>query len=144
MCVYDAIVIAWRAATGSLPPANGRATGPLRDQPFFISARRGLPVWNTNDTRALAQKMAIFLGEDPSEYGGKSFRIGGATDWREVFGADAERIITQRGRWHSDIASLYQRALAEAHLRGSTAVGDAFGADLESLCKGWTQPASFR
>ena len=74
----------------------------------------------------------------------KSFRIGGATDWRDVFGADAERIITQRGRWHSDVAFLYQRALVGAHLRGSAAVGDAQGADLESLCRGWVQPATFR
>ena len=144
MCVFDAIVIAWQAASGSTPPRVGRVTGPLASRPFFLSARRHQPVWNTNDTRALAQKMAIALGEDPSEFGGKSFRIGGATDWREVFGADAERIITQRGRWHSDIATLYQRALVEAHLRGSAAVGDTHGADLESLCKGWAQPATFR
>ena len=40
--------------------------------------------------------------------------------------------------------ALYQRALAEAHLRGSAAVGDTVGADLESLCRGWVQPSSFR
>jgi 16S rRNA (cytosine967-C5)-methyltransferase len=76
--------------------------------------------------------------------GGKSFRIGGATDWRDIFGADAERVIKQRGRWQSDIAFLYQRALAETHLRGSAAVADADHADLESLCLGWVQPATFR
>ena len=144
MCVYDAIVGAFRIAGGSDPPAVGRQRGPLANRPLFTSYRRGRPVWNTNDTRALAQRMAIALGEDPSEYGGKSFRIGGATDWRDIFGADAERIITQRGRWHSDIALLYQRALAGTHLRGSVAVADAVGADLESLCKGWIQPATFR
>ena len=46
--------------------------------------------------------------------------------------------------WASDIGQIYQRALAEAHLRGSAAVGAAEGADLESLCRGWVQPASFR
>ena len=122
----------------------GFASLTLAAGPFFTSSRRGSPVWSTDDTRALAQKMAIALEEDPSEYGGKSFRIGGATDWRDVFGADAERIITQRGRWHSDVALIYQRALAGAHLRGSVAVGDAQGADLESLCRGWVQPATFR
>ena len=144
LCVYDAIVLAWRSITGSAPPARGRARGALASRPFFTSSRRGSPVWSTDDTRALAQKMAIALEEDPSEYGGKSFRIGGAIDWRDVFGADAERIITQRGRWHSDVALIYQRALAGAHLRGSVAVGDAQGADLESLCRGWVQPATFR
>ena len=88
--------------------------------------------------------MAAALGLERHEHGARSFRIGGATDWREVFGADAERVITQRGRWHSDIGAIYQRALAEAHLRGSAAVGDTQGADLESMCRGWVQPASFR
>ena len=52
-------------------------------------------------------------------------------------------MIKQRGRWHSDIHSLYTRALAAEHLEGSAAIGDARGAELEALCKGWTQPASF-
>ena len=38
----------------------------------------------------------------------------------------------------------YTRALASEHLQGSAAVGDARGAELEALCKGWVQPASFR
>ena len=46
--------------------------------------------------------------------------------------------------WQSEIAFLYQRALAETHLRGSAAVADADHADLESLCLGWIQPATFR
>ena len=142
LCVYDAIVAAWRAQTGSDPPAEGRAQGSLAARAFFIG--RGGRVWHTGDTRDLAGRFASALGLDPAEFGGKSFRIGGATDWREVFGADAERIITQRGRWHSDVAFLYQRALAEVHLRGSAAVGGATGADLESLCRGWVQPATFR
>ena len=142
LCVYDAILLAWRTRLGSDPPAEGRVRGEAATRPFFIGRRGG--VWSTNDTRTLAQKMAAALGLDPAEFGGKSFRIGGATDWREVFGSDAERIITQRGRWHSDVALLYQRALAEAHLRGSAAVGDTGGADLESLCRGWVQPANFR
>ena len=58
--------------------------------------------------------------------------------------ADATRLIKQRGRWCSDIQAIYERALASEHLSGSAAVGDTGGADLESLCPGWTQPASFR
>ena len=142
LCVYDAIVMAWRASAGEPPPAIGRATGALAIRPFFLG-RKG-DVWNTAETRLLVGRMAAALGLDPAEFGGKSLRIGGATDWRDVFGADAERVITQRGRWHSDIAHLYQRALAGVHLRGSAAVGDSTSADLESLCKGWVQPANFR
>ena len=78
-------------------------------------------------------------------YGGKSFRIGGATDWRAVLGeSKAERIIRQRGRWDSDIHKIYERALAHEHLSGSAAVGGASGAELEALCAGWAQPATFR
>jgi hypothetical protein len=87
--------------------------------------------------------MAVALGLDPTEFGGKSFRIGGATDWRQKLGPDAERLIKQRGRWKSDIALCYQRALVGQHLDASVAVGDADGADLEGVCPGWIQPASF-
>ena len=84
-------------------------------------------------------------GLDESLFGAKSFRIGGATDYRAVYGPEAaERMIRQRGRWWSDIHALYQRALAAEHLQGSAAVGDARGAELEALCKGWAQPANFR
>ena len=141
LCVFDAIVIAWQTQTGAAPPARGRAQGALALQPFF-KGERG--VWRTADTRALAQDMAVTLGMPAAEVGAKSFRIGGATDWRDVFKSDAERIITERGRWDSDIGAIYQRALAEAHLRGSAAVGEADGADLEALCKGWAQPSTFR
>ena len=143
LCVYDAIARAWELAAGSPPPAEGRTRDPrLAARPFFVGRRGG--AWDTNDTRDLARRLASALGLAPAEFGGKSFRIGGATDWRDVFGADAERIISQRGRWHSDIARLYQRALAETHLRGSALAGDAAHADLESLCRGWAQPATFR
>lgn len=142
MCVYDAIVLAWHAQAGSMPPQQGRTSDAALAQRAFFVGRRG-NVWNTDDTRELARRFASTLQLDPSEYGGKSFRIGGATDWRDVFGADAERIIKQRGRWHSDVATLYQRALAESHLSGSAAVADAAHADLESLCRGWIQPANF-
>ena len=144
MCVYDAILRAWRTISGTEPPAIGRVGGQLAGRHFFSSRKRGGAVWNTDDTRELAQRFAIALGLDPSEFGGKSFRIGGATDWRDVFGEDAQRVIVQRGRWHSDIALLYQRALVRTHLQGSVAAGDATGADLESICRGWAQPATFR
>ena len=147
LCTYDAIVLAWTAQAGSPPPSpegasRGRAAEPLASTPFFTGESGA--AWQTSDTRQLAQEMGAALGIPAVELGARSFRIGGATDWREVFGADAERVITQRGRWHSDIGAIYQRALAEAHLRGSAAVGDTVGADLESLCRGWVQPSSFR
>ena len=71
--------------------------------------------------------------------------LGGATDWSAVLGeSKAERIIRQRGRWDSDIHKIYERAVAAEHLSGSALVGSASGAELEALCAGWVQPASFR
>ena len=142
LCVYDAIVQAWAAQTSTPPPVTGRVRGALANKPFFIASwRAGSPVWNTDDTRALATDIATTLQLDPREFGGKSFRIGGATDWRAKLGADSERLIKQRGRWKSDIALAYQRSLVEQHLQSSVDVGDVSGADLEALCPGWVQRA---
>ena len=138
MCTYDAVVHAITIQTGTRPPPTGCVAPQFTDIPLFTVQGA---VWTTNDTRDLARRLAVLLLLDPSQFGGKSFRIGGATDWREVFGSDAERITRQRGRWHTDIAHIYQRPLAGIHLRGSAAVADAGGADLESLCRGWAQPA---
>jgi len=155
LCVYDAIIAAWRAQSSTPPPQVGRVTGRLANRPFFTAPWRAhicvskvgqaccpsVPVWNTEDTRALACLIARTLELDPSEFGGKSFRIGGATDWRAKLGADSERLIRQRGRWRSDVALAYQRSLVEQHLESSVAVGDISSADLEAVCPGWVQRA---
>ena len=53
-------------------------------------------------------------------------------------------LIKQRGRWCSTVQHLYERALAEEHLGASAVIGDAVGRELEALCPGWAQPATFR
>ena len=141
--VYDAVVLAIRARTGRLPPKLGRVSGLAGVSPLFVKAQGG--EWKSADSRALVRRMAAALELDPADFGGKSFRVGGATDWRAVLGeSKAERIIRQRGRWDSDIHKIYERALATEHLSGSALVGGASGAELEALCAGWAQPASFR
>ena len=139
LCTYDAVWVLVRLRIGTDPPAVGSVVGPLARAPLFTTPKG---IWDTDATRDLAQRFATILGLDPSDFGGKSFRIGGATDWRDVLGADAERITKERGRWHTDIAHIYQRAIVDGHLRGSAAVGDAAGADLETMCRGWIQPAT--
>ena len=141
LCPYDAIVTAITLRSGKPPPATGRVDAQYRDLQLFVKLNG--KAWDTDDSRRLASAYGKALGADPTEYGGKSFRIGGATDWREILGADAERTTKQRGRWHSDIAHIYQRALANTHLAASARVGSAAGADLEALCRGWTQPATY-
>eukprot|EP00965_Chrysotila_dentata_P050398 1670030-Pleurochrysis_carterae.AAC.1 len=51
--------------------------------------------------------------------------------------------IKQRGRWGSDVAHVYQRAIVDDQLQISGELGDAEGEDMEALCAGWSQPASF-
>ena len=149
MCAYDAVVLAMRQRMGGrLPPALGRVEGAAALAPLFVRASRGSQAggaWRTSDTNKLAQEMASALGLNEAEFGAKSFRIGGATDYAATFGvAKAELLIKQRGRWRSDVQHLYERALAEEHLGASAAIGAAEGRELEALCPGWAQPAAFR
>ena len=94
--------------------------------------------------KSLACNMASALGLDPKQFGGKSFRVGGATDIRDRLGASAINTIKQRGRWWSDIAFIYQRALVSEHLQLSADMAEAASRDLEALCGGWAQGAGLR
>jgi hypothetical protein len=87
----------------------------------------------------------VELGIAPAEVGAKAFHIGGATDMQSYAGTETgAKLIKQRGRWSSDTAEVYQRALAEAHLDVSAGMGDVQGRELEALVDGWAQPAQFR
>ena len=90
--------------------------------------------------------MGAMLGFPPEEMGGKFARIGGATDMREWIGDNSQSLIRERGRWASDVAAIYQRALLKSHLRASVGVGGLTipSRDMEALVKGWTQPSTFR
>ena len=74
---------------------------------------------------------------------GKSVRIGGATDLREIHGAGAQFLIKERGRWGSDVAQLYQRSLLQAQLDLSVGMGAAHTRDMEEMVKDWVQPARY-
>ena len=148
MCTYDAVVLAMQQRLGRLPPAVGRVEGAVALTALFTRVpRRGqtCDAWCTTDTNKLAKDMAAALGLDASEFGGKSFRIGGATDIAATVGmVKAERLLRERGRWKSDVAFAYKRALATDHLRLSAGMADAQGRDLEAMCAGWCQPSTFR
>ena len=109
--------------------------------PFFVSDGGGS--WCTKDTQDLAVELGGMLGFAASEVGGKAFRIGGATDLREVHGGGAQLLIKERGRWASDVAQLYQRALLRAQLDVSAGAADADGRDMEEALTGWVQPAAY-
>eukprot|EP00965_Chrysotila_dentata_P225166 6194599-Pleurochrysis_carterae.AAC.4 len=43
-----------------------------------------------------------------------------------------------------DVAAVYQQAIIDAQLQALASISDAAGADMESMCTGWVQPASLR
>jgi hypothetical protein len=69
----------------------------------------------------------VAIGENPTQFGTHSYRIGGAT---ALFAAGAdETVIRTMGRWSSDIYQLYVRACFErccewSRRAGSTQVTD--------------------
>ena len=80
---------------------------------------------------------------DVMEYGGKMFRIGGATEWRRTLGDGSEAVIQKRGRWCSEIGRIYTRTLLTEQLRASMLIGSGGAGmeELEALADGWTQSA---
>ena len=78
-------------------------------------------------------------GLDPSSFGAKAFRAGGATDWRDTLGEEGKYIIRKRGRWWSDVDDIYQRPILDAQLAASARVGDARGEGMEEVIPGFVQ-----
>ena len=84
--------------------------------------------------------MAKAAGIPADKVGAKCFRMGGASDMYDLYGASAERYVRERGRWCSDIAQIYQRVSAAIHGQISRGITDSSGVDLQSLFSG-TSPA---
>ena len=76
------------------------------------------------------KELMMAIGEEPSQFGTHSLRIGGAT---ALFAAGAnETVIRTMGRWSSDLHRLYVRACFEqccewTRKAGSTQVSDVAG-----------------
>eukprot|EP00965_Chrysotila_dentata_P032593 1086010-Pleurochrysis_carterae.AAC.1 len=87
--------------------------------------------------------MTAAVGLDAANIGGKCWRIGGATDLRDLKSEEGRALIKQRGRWQSDVASVHQRAIIDAQLEASADIADASGVELEAVCAGWAQLANF-
>eukprot|EP00965_Chrysotila_dentata_P153437 5071934-Pleurochrysis_carterae.AAC.2 len=132
----------WDERAPSVPVAE-RTFGMPSATPLFVGAD-GVSPWSSTDSRRVVKAMAAAAGLDPEDFGGKGWRIGGATDMRDVLGDSGAAAVRQRGRWATDIAQIYQRAVVDGQLRSSAVMADAVGVDLEALCVGWAQPASSR
>ena len=82
------------------------------------------------EIRDWVQKLMRAVGEEPSQFGAHSIRIGGAT---ALFQAGADPcVIRTMGRWSSDCYRLYVRAcfgqtLEWSRKAGSTTVSDVAG-----------------
>ena len=95
--------------------------------PLFRNPETNMPLSYAqvlNTTRTLMEA----IGEDPSQFGTHSYRIGGAT---ALFAAGAnETIIRTMGRWSSDLHRLYVRACFEQCVDWTRKAGSAQVSDL--------------
>ena len=122
---------------GALVDAAWEVANMLRVDPVSWSDRGSTPLFRdpstnqplrTSHLRDLIRVMMAGEGEDPSEFGTHSLRIGGAT---ALFAAGAdETVIRTMGRWSSDCYRLYVRACYEATLKWTTLAGSTQVHDL--------------
>lgn len=160
MCAYTALATYVQRRWSEVPACHGRcawckpAVGAARPggKPPAACMRANTPLFAhadgsaycTEDVRDIGRRMAGAAGIPPESVGGKLFRIGGATDLRDIMGDAAPRALKDRGRWGSDVAFIYARALLRDQLHASATVGDATAREVEAMVAGWVQPATFR
>jgi hypothetical protein len=130
-CAYDKLWAAWHLRATAVPFAAWART------PFFVTAAG--KIYTSYTVRDIARCIAEIIGIDIAASGASSFRIGGASCIRETHGdAEGQRMLEERGRWASDIASIYSRLSASTHLTASRAMMHAPGLDVERIT-GWAQ-----
>ena len=97
------------------------------DVPMFRNVATNEPL--TYDyMHDMVKKLMQRIGEDPTEFGTHSLRIGGAT---AMFAAGAsETVIRTMGRWSSDCYRLYVRACFESSLSWTVRAGDTAVKDI--------------
>eukprot|EP00965_Chrysotila_dentata_P009679 315352-Pleurochrysis_carterae.AAC.1 len=135
LCAYDALLAAGR---------RGRSWSRRRSGSPAAQARRPPSRTTSATSRRLAKRMAAACGMDPDEFGGKRWRIGGTTDLPDRLGDGSAAATKQQGRWHSDVAEVYQRALLDHQLDASADLANSTGVDMEAAVEGWSQPSTFR
>ena len=135
---YDWILHAWRARSAMVPHASRAST-------LFWCHADGTPFCSA-DVASIGKRIAQLAGWPPeavAQVGAKCFRIGGASDYRDHFGAvEGKELLKRRGRWASDIFHIYSRASLPEQLRASARVGDTEGMDYERVFRGFTQPTT--
>jgi hypothetical protein len=138
MCTFDAIRAAWPILAESVPRELWGIT------PFFRLPSDGPAAsWRplvTADFANWVRAAAAAAGLDPAPFGSRALRMGGDTDLYDLSGSQSDR-FKERGRWESDVAQIYHSVSTSEHGEMSRLIGDADGRDLQSLLRGWSQPA---
>jgi hypothetical protein len=133
-CPYDVLLELFRQESDGIDPLIYH-TRPLFCNPDGTMVR-------TSDVRVDNRIIGAAGGLDPAELGASSCRIGGAEDLYDVYEERANPIIQERGRWCTDIHTIYQRASASRHMRVSAQMGRASGISMEAAApSGWAMPA---
>lgn len=96
--------------------------------PLFRDPATNAPI-QADALRRLIKSLMAAVGEDPSQFGTHSLRIGGAT---ALFAQGATpMVIRTMGRWSSDCYRLYVRACYQSSLSWTAAAGSAVVDDIE-------------
>ena len=106
-------------------PAGMDAATPLFRQ--FDSEGRASPL-TTKRVLEWTRALMLSIGEDPTQFGTHSYRIGGATS---LFAAGADpMVIRTMGRWSSDCYRLYVRACFSTTLDWTVRCGSQWVSDV--------------
>ena len=136
LCAYELLRASFEEDTRLLGEAAARAS------PVFRRTARGgaESAYATTDVAQLVKAVAAAAGDDPSQFGAHSARIGGASDYRDLVGDEvARRVLKARGRWRGDIYQVYARSNVEESLAASAGVGSVATRDIESIFAGYTE-----
>ena len=137
-CPYTAIRRDWAYRSPHVPASVRKTT------PFFVGLD-GITAVCTKTMRDAARDAARCLHLIEKEYGGSTWRRGGATDVRNKLGSAAGKaLIVQRGRWGDyDMDDIYARASVAEHAHASGAISSSQSRTLEQAFPGYVQPTHF-
>jgi hypothetical protein len=127
---------------GAGRPANFEACAKDKN-PLVRARKRNNTDWRpllTADMLHYAEKIAALVGLPIADFGGHSFRIGGATDLADAGGTKDQ--LKARGRWAGvDIGWIYARDTVGKQMRKADAIARASSASVEELYPQWVQRA---
>lgn len=119
-------------AGGEYIDAVAEVRNMLKVDPHRSGQANSTPLFRVPDTNeplsyefvlGFTKRLMAAVGDDPSQFGTHSYRIGGAT---ALFAAGAnETIIRTMGRWSSDLHRLYVRACFEQCVSWTRSAGSA-------------------